>query len=151
MNFAEIAKILEHVVPIIIGLAFPLLIFFSWLSHKSRKRKLELVRSEELPVIGSEEDLRRAEEEAAKSPLNPREALLEHHVLHARFQTTRGYSETYMSDLVYAMEKQGIHCTYLFQETLPYGSVFHRHGIFELYVPRDQVEEAERFLRNWKA
>jgi hypothetical protein len=150
MTLEELTGLLERLLPILVGLAFPFLVFLSWIGLKSRKRKEALSAGVEHPVIGTEEDLRRAEEEAAKMPLNPRETLLEHHVLQAKFPTTRGYSDTYMSDLVTAMANEGIHCTYLFQETLPYGVVFHRHGVYELFVPKDQVEEADRFLRNWK-
>jgi hypothetical protein len=150
----SIVSRMPELISIAIILIATLLVVFGWLSRRKRIRRPRLVHSSgghiEEQAEGTEEDLRRAEEEVRKLAFNPREELLQSHTLFAKFRTTQGYSETYMTDLVRAMEKEGLLCTYLFQETLPYGSISHRHGVFELYVPRDQVEEAERFLARWK-
>ena len=100
-------------------------------------------------LIGTADDLKRAEAELKQTSLELREKILQDHRLYGRFSTTKGFSVQYMEDLVRDLHQEGIHSTYVFQETLPVGTltVTNSHGVFELYVEREKYDEADRFLR----
>ena len=137
----------------LIGLAATALFLAAVWKRKVKGKTSSLVRDQrelEDEVIGTLEDLRQAEQQVAFPALSERERLLETHSLTTRFHTSRGYSEPFVNEIVTALEEEGLNATTYFQELTPLGASFgliERHGVYELYVQRNQVQKAEEIIQ----
>jgi hypothetical protein len=131
------------------ALLFPILIFAIWLKRKAQMRKLSRSLDVVDPVVGDLKELEAAEAHLSISAMDLRRRILETHALYDRFSTLHGFSDMYMSDLTRELRDRGIDCEIYFQETVPVGvgDVLVRQGLQELYIRRDQIDDADLFLR----
>lgn len=157
--FAELIRVMAF---LFMGLTPVAILALKWRSRQTRKnlvsasspsdtdRETDLENEE---IITDPALLARAEEDARKDPFEYREKLLETYALIERYPTLRGYSESYMEDLINALNDQGIASEYYFQQTMPmgYNSLTRIQGVFELYVFREKEDQAREFIKTWES
>jgi ABC-type uncharacterized transport system permease subunit len=140
-------EIITTWISIILSASIVGLITAIWFKRKRAMRNLT-PRLDDGPIIGTAADLERAEKARALIP-DQRVELLKTHVLLHRFSTLQGYTETFMASLVKSLSDSGIASDTFFQETLApgVGDALLRQGVFELYVDREQLDEAATIIR----
>lgn len=120
-----------------------------WILIRRRWRKPK----EDGELIGTADDLARAEREIHR-PLKELQAeLLATHELALRLDTfSKNYDIHHAMDLVAYLNREGIPATHTFRETLPNGvaSVINPHGEYEIYVPHGMTPRALELFEAWK-
>ena len=134
---------------LLLSAAIPLLIVILWFKKRRQRYDYFEAKAQTEEVVGSRDELLAAEKRLKDNPETLRETLLRDHDLVDRLTTFQGYSREYMTELVNWLRERGIQSDYYFQPSLPLG-VAHlaaEDGTFELFVRRDQVEEAMKLLK----
>jgi hypothetical protein len=133
---------------IALGLLMPTALLVRWFKVRRARNRLQNSDTQE-QLIGTEADLRDAEETLRFSPLENRDRLLHTHRLIERFSWQHGHTRTSVWDLAQKFHERGIEVEVIEQASLPPGAgayLLEMQGIFEIYAPREQAEDAIKIL-----
>lgn len=154
MEQTDLAHTLSQAFFVFLGLAFPFGIVIAFLRMRSKKRAYAEADDLSSPILGTEAEREKSEQELAEWSHNLRNELAKTHEIVGRLNTINGYSLPYVEDLLQELRKAGIAAEFNFQQTSPLGvgaSMIERQGDYEIFVERAKVEEALPIIERFRA
>ena len=139
---------LHTVVSIALAAASPVILVILFFRQRQKRSLI----GDDGPILGTDADRLRAEDEMRAAPLNIRERLLQSMDVQGRYAARDGFDARGFDELLGRLRAAGIECDVHFQPSLPMGvgdSFLVQQGLFELFVERGRAAEAAPMIERW--